>query len=56
MNPELLEKLIRYVDDMAGCGFEDAEKLMYELWEKYEIEVTDGALERLIEKIKGNEK
>ena len=52
MNPELIEKLIRYIDDMAGCGFEDASELMLDIFNQHEIEITDGALERLIEKIK----
>ena len=49
---EMIERLIRYVDDMAGCEFEDASELMLDMFEKYNITLTDGATDKLIEKIK----
>lgn len=33
---EMIERLIRYVDDMAGCDFDDASAELYV--DRYEVE------------------
>lgn len=48
--PEIIEKFIRYVDDMAGQEFDDAERLMRKAYKAAGIDIhQDDALDLLIE-------
>lgn len=51
---EYMEKFIRYVDEMAGNGFDDARELMMDSYEKFGIDINQPSpLEKLIKKMRG---
>lgn len=48
--PEIIEKFVRYVDDLAGQEFDDAERLMFKAYKAAGVDPhQDDALDLLIE-------
>ena len=51
---EFMEKLARYVDEMAGNGFDDAQEPMMDAYEKFGVDINQpDPFEKLIKKMRG---
>lgn len=48
MKPSDIERLIRYVDAMAGEDFEDATELMLDLFKEYNVDSAESLIKKLL--------